>query len=315
MVSGRRLAAGLLLLYLGVHGSVSAEGQVRGLSGPGLGAAEDAQTSGGAPYQLYQNVRYAGTDGPQRMDVYCPSNSTTSRPGVLIIHGGGWAIGDKADPRERQFAELMVDEGYVAVSINYTMTTYEGKVWASPRIKGSWPQNIYDCKSALRWMKKNARRLNLDPDRIAVMGGSAGGHLALLTGLSAGDAQLNAGGEYTDQDNTVRCIVDFYGIPDVRRWGGSAFIDVSEKEHPEVWALASPVTHLSEATPPILIVHGTKDSTVKIGLSEEFVEILKGRKLVYQYVPIEGAGHSFTLTSTSVDLRPVVRAFLKKYLR
>ncbi|MGE4488375.1 MAG: alpha/beta hydrolase fold domain-containing protein [Kiritimatiellales bacterium] len=269
------------------------------------------ETSGGTPYQLYTDVSYVGTAGPQRMDVYCPSNSTAARPGVLIIHGGGWSMGDKADVREVQFAEFMVDEGYVAVSINYLLAVNQNNVL----VESSWPQNIYDCKSALRWMRKNADMLGLDPNRIAVMGGSAGGHLSLLTGLSAGDAELNAGGEYTDQDNTVRCIVDFYGIPDVREWGGSAFIDVSQEEAPEVWAQASPVTHLSDAAPPILIVHGTADDTVNIALSEEFVGILTARNLTYQYLPIEGAGHSFTLTSTSVDLRPVVRAFLNEYLR
>lgn len=269
------------------------------------------ETSGGMPYQLYTNVSYVGTAGPQLMDVYCPSNSTAARPGVLIIHGGGWSMGDKADAREVQFAEFMVDEGYVAVSINYLLAVNQNNVL----VESSWPQNIYDCKSALRWMRKNADMLGLDPARIAVMGGSAGGHLSLLTGLSAGDAELNAGGEYTDQDNTVRCIVDFYGIPDVREWGGSAFIDVSQEEAPEIWAQASPVTHLSDAAPPILIVHGTADATVDISLSEEFVGILAARNLTYQYLPIAGAGHSFTLTSTSVDLRPVVRAFLNEYLR
>jgi acetyl esterase/lipase len=246
------------------------------------------------------------------LDLYLPKKmSAEARPAVLIIHGGGWAIGDKADARERQFAELMMDEGYVAISINYTMTAYEGAVWKSKRLKGAWPQNICDCKNALAWMVKNAGELSVDTNRLAVMGGSAGGHLALLTGLSNGKTEF---GDGCFGGGTVRCIIDFYGIPDVRRWGGKAFIDEPEAEHPEIWALASPVEHLTEDSPPILIVHGTEDPTVNVGLSEEFVGILKARGLPHQYVVVKGARHSFGLLLPEMDLRPVVRDFLNENL-
>ncbi|MEI8206440.1 MAG: alpha/beta hydrolase [Kiritimatiellales bacterium] len=272
---------------------------------------ESRKTSNGTNYKLYSNASYSGAEQNQLMDVYLPNNSkSTPCPAVLIIHGGGWTGGDKADPRERAFAEFMIDEGYAAVSVNYTLTTFEGAAWKSKRLKGSWPQNIYDCKSALRWMKKNADELGIDQNRIAVIGGSAGGHLALLTGLSAENETLNSGGSFLDQNNSVRCIIDFYGIPDVRRWGGGSFIDESRQEHPEIWALASPVEHLSKKSPPILIVHGTADATVKIDLSNEFVEILKAKSLPHQYVVIENAPHSFGLQPSQMNLRPVVKQFL-----
>ncbi len=270
------------------------------------------KTASGHEYSKVSDLRYAGGDGAQLMDLYLPRKpSAAARPAVLLIHGGGWAVGDKADKREKQFAEFMVDEGYAAVSINYTMTAYEDKPFSSPRIAGCWPQVIVDCKSAVAWMVEHAGELGIDPDRIAVMGGSAGGHLALLTGLSNGIAEF---GDGCFGGGTVRCIVDFYGIPDVRRWGGKAFIDEPEKEHPEIWALASPVEHLSENSPPILIVHGTEDPTVNIKLSDEFAGILKARGLPHQYVVVEGARHSFGLILPEMDLRPVVRDFLKENL-
>jgi acetyl esterase/lipase len=303
------MAAGAAVLLAVCGHALSAE--INGSLTNFLNGADRQVTKRGTAYHFVSDIRYAGTDGPQLLDLYLPPDSgCEARPAVLIIHGGGWAKGDKAEWREKEFAELMMDEGYVAVSINYTLTTYAGAVWASPRLKGGWPQNIYDCKSALRWLKKNAGELGVDSDRIAVMGGSAGGHLSLLTGLSADDQELNSGGEYLARDNSVRCIVDFYGIPDVRRWGGWAFIDEKEEEHPEIWAKASPVEYLSENSPPILIVHGTEDKTVNIGLSDEFVGILTAKGLPFQYVKVDGAGHSFGLHPKQQDVTDIVRSFL-----
>jgi acetyl esterase/lipase len=282
---------------------------------PVCGNGELNKTRVGTEYRLYRDLSYSGSENEQKLDLYLPTGTQFGlRPAVLIIHGGGWAKGDKAAAREREFATFMVDEGYVAVSINYTLTAYEGEVWKSKRLKGAWPQNIHDCKSALRWMKKNADAIGIDPERIAVMGGSAGGHLALLTGLSARSEELNRSGGYLEQNNAVRCIIDFYGIPDIRRWGGGAFIDESQQDHPEVWALASPVEHLSKESPPILIVHGTADPTVNIKLSDEFAGILKDKGISHRYVVVENAVHTFGLNPSQMDLRPAVRQFLRENL-
>ncbi len=276
-----------------------------------LGEYEIRFYESGVEYHLYKDVPYLGDKRDERLDVYSPvSTISHPRPAVLIIHGGGWATGSRSGQRELDFVRFAVEQGYVAVSISYKLTEYEGKPWSSKKIKGGWPQNIYDCKSALRFMKTGI--VNIDPLRIAVMGGSAGGHMAMLTGLSAQSQELNKGGLYTDKSNDVRCIINFYGIPDVRRWGGDAFIDVSRQEHPEVWALASPVEHISKKMPPILIIHGTADETVKIGLSEEFVAILKEKELPHKYIVVEDAPHSFGLKMEKMDLRPIVGQFLKE---
>jgi acetyl esterase/lipase len=274
------------------------------------------KTPSGAAYKLFSDVPYAPGEGRQRLDVYIPDKppAAKGKPAVLIIHGGGWSKGDKAKGREINFASFMVEQDYVAVSINYTLAPPPGDT-SNPGKKGAWPQNIYDCKSALRWMKKNAEVLGIDPGRIAVMGGSAGGHLALLTGLSAQSAELNQGGHHTEQDNSVRCIIDFYGVPDVRRWGGNFFIDEKPMEkYPEIWALASPVTHLAADSPPIMVVHGTADPLVKIELSDEFVEILKAKGVTHEYIVIKDAVHMFALNPPQMDLAPAVGAFLKKHL-
>lgn len=282
---------------------------------PLAGTPTRLATSEGNPYDLHRDLPYTGANGDRPMDLYLPiREGNTPRPALLIIHGGGWSGGDKADRRQVDFATFAVDQGYVAASINYTLTRPAGKPNPSDKRKGAWPTNIADCKSALRWLKAHRTTLGIDPGKIAVIGGSAGGHLSLLTGLSANSAELNRLGAYTDQDNSVACIIDFYGIPDVRRWGGASFIDTPLKQDPEAWALASPVTHLTKDSPPILIVHGTADAMVDIRLSDEFVAILKEKGARHEYVVIPEGKHSFALTPPQRDLRPVLRAFLGRWL-
>lgn len=281
---------------------------------PALGTPSEQRTQAGTPYRLFRDVPYPAASGDQRMDVYLPSSGNgRPRPAMLIIHGGGWSKGDKGDKREVEFATFMIDDGYAAASINYTLVRYEGGSSKGRKVRGAWPQNITDCKSALRWMRKHAAILGIDPARIGVMGGSAGGHLALLTGLSSGCAELNQGGGNTGQDASARCIIDFYGIPDVRRWH-APFLDESKEANPALWALASPVTHLAPASPPILIIHGTKDQTVPLALSDEFAAILKDKGVRHQYVIVPDGVHSFALCPPQQDLRPVARAFLKEHL-
>ncbi len=260
-----------------------------------------------------RDVPYLGEDRPQRMDLYLPRGKIDElRPAVLLIHGGGWATGAKDASREQAFGEFIASQGYVAASISYTLAKFEGKPWKSPMVKPGWPDNIHDCKSALRFLRARSEDYGIDPERIAVMGGSAGGHLALLTGLSAGSDELNRGGLYTEESNQVSGIISFYGIPDVRRWGGNAFLGASLEEAPETWALASPVEHLSDTSPPILLIHGDQDATVKIELGQEFADILRERGLDHQFVIIAGAPHSFALDVGDTDLRPVVGAFLSR---
>ena len=151
-------------------------------------------------------------------------------------------------------------------------------------------------------------------NRSARAGGSADGHLALLTGLSSTHDELNSGGLYSYEDNSVRCIINFYGIPDVRVWGGNSFIDESRTEAPEVWAMASPIEHLNSSSPPIFVTHGTEDATVDVSQSDSLVEALQSYGVAHVYYRLEGAVHSYGLQPPEMDLRPVLEAFLKEHL-
>jgi len=102
--------------------------------------------------------------------------------------------------------------------------------------------------------------------------------------------------------------------PDIRKWGGEAFIDVDRIVHAHQWELASPVTHLSHSSPPVLIIHGDKDKTVKIQQSLDFIKKLKNMSIIYEFVRVKEGVHSFDLQPPQMDLRPVVLKFLSKNL-
>ena len=280
-----------------------------------LGTGEPLTTASGLGCTAYRDLPYPCTNNSLRLDVYRPASATEApRPAVLLIHGGGWAFGDKGDAGQLRNALFAVEEGYVAVSLNYTLTLFAGGSIRGSKLKAAWPNNIFDCKSALRWMKKNAEALGIDPNRIAVWGGSAGGHLALLTGLSAHSEPLNKGGGLKDQDNSVRCIIDFFGAPDLREFPVYSLLDDADMDNKEVLSLASPIEHLSSDSPPILIVHGSADEQVEQSLSDAFVEELKRRGIPHEYLPLENVGHGFGLMAGKRDLRPILQAFLKKHL-
>ena len=213
-----------------------------------------------------------------------------------------------------EFATFAIDEGYAAVSVNYTLTRFVGGTPRGSKIRGAWPDNLYDCKSALRWMKKMSPVIGLDPTRIAVCGGSAGGHLALLCGLSSSCAELNRNGGSLEEDNSVRCVIDFYGIPDVRKFETYSLMQDADRVDSRVLALASPVEHCTKESPPVLVIHGGADEDVETSLSEEFVSVMRAREAPHVFKVLPGAGHGFGLQPPEEDLRPLVSSFLRKHL-
>ena len=271
------------------------------------------QTRDGDKYYLYANVPYLGQDREEKIDIYIPfekPQSLSGYPAVLNIHGGGWHEGHKARKITKTCAEALVEKGYAVFCPDYLLATKEKK---------AWPQNIFDCKSALRYIRKVASLYQIDPENIAALGNSAGGHLAMLVAFSADNEQLNAGGFYKQYSSKVNCVVNIYGIADVRKFGSSNFIDGSYKDNPKAYELASPVTHLSKNTPPVLTIHGDKDSLVPITLSEDLDELLKSNNIEHEFVIVPGGEHAFTLypdsLNSNTDIRPSVINFLDKHLR
>jgi acetyl esterase/lipase len=278
-----------------------------------LGEAESRRTENGNAFRFYKDVHYPGSRGDQLADLYVPE-AGVAVPAILLIHGGGWAGGDKGGEGMVEFAMFAVDQGYAAVSVNYTLTKFAGGTPRGSKIRGAWPDNLYDCKSALRWMRRISSAIGIDQSRIGVCGGSAGGHLALLCGLSSSCAELNQNGGALEEDGSVRCVVDFYGIPDVRKFETYSLMQEADRGDARALALASPVEHVSKESPPVLVVHGAADSDVELSLSEEFVSAMRSRGAPHVFKVLPGAGHGFGLRSSGEDLRPLVAGFLRKHL-
>ena len=258
--------------------------------------------------RVERDVAYLGPDRREKADLYLPADRPEGlkRPAVVIIHGGGWTRGDKGAAREVNIGTTLALHGYVGLSVNYALST-DGRT--------TWPQNLHDCKTAVRWLRKNADRLGIDPDHVGVIGGSAGGHLAAMLAVTGPRDGLDPAGPYGDVSCRVQCAVDMYGPADLLRSSDLAMLGATRAEAPELYHAASPVSYADKNDPPILILHGSADKTVKLAQSETFAAALKAAGAGHEFVVIPGAPHSFHLQPKERDLRPLVLDFFDRHLK
>ncbi len=239
---------------------------------------------------IQKDVTYCAPDGvPQKMDLYFPKVSDGKpAPVVVYVHGGAWQAGDKTGGVGLGDMSLLTLRGYLFVSINYRL---------APRWK--WPAQIQDSKCAIRFLRAQAKSYNLDPDRIGAMGGSAGGHLVALLGVTDRSAGFDVG-EYLDQSSRVQAVVDLYGPADLTvkhftETQASILRGVFGVQAPgdPVLAKASPVTYVSKDDPPFLILQGDKDTTVPPSQSQELYDRLQAGGVTATLVMVKNAGHGF----------------------
>jgi len=231
--------------------------------------------------QRFSDFSFLGVGRSEKCDVYIPSGEwKNNRPAVLFIHGGGFKIGDKAEFRTASVCADLARAGYVAVSCNYILSTKEKP--------GAWPQNIADCREAVRWMRKNARDLGINPQRIAVAGGSAGGYLALMVGLTDEKPELGGDPKATISSK-VSAVIDMYGVTSCGSHGKETIIDPSA----DADKIFSPISYVSSKSVPMMILHGTADKTVDIKESKNLEQVLIKNKVDYNFVEVEEGVHSF----------------------
>jgi acetyl esterase/lipase len=271
-----------------------------------------AVAAGAENVRIEKDVAYLGPDRQEKGDLYLPAEVKPGVrcPAVVIIHGGGWSGGVKGAAREINIGTTLASHGYVGFSIEYVLAN---------KGKPTWPQNLYDCKTAVRWLRKNADRLNIDPAHIGAIGGSAGGHLTAMLAVTGPEAGLDPKGPYGEYSCQIQAAVDLYGPADLMTWPpgskGIGMLPGTRAEEPELYKLASPGTHADKNDPPILILHGTADKTVDVAQSIELAEVLRRAGTPHELIIVEGAPHTFHLQPKQRDLRPVVLEFFDRYLR
>lgn len=259
----------------------------------------------GEEVRVELNVDYLGPNRKEQADLYLPATAGPGErfPAVVIIHGGGWTGGDKHAAREINIGTTLALHGYVGMSINYQLATKDST-------EPAWPQNLFDCKTAVRWLRTNADKLQVDPDRIGAIGGSAGGHLASMLAVTGPELDPPGAGPCA-----IRCAVDLYGP---MLWFQNRNLSMFRKtraEAPELYRQASPLAHVDRSDPPILILHGDADTTVPVADSEAFAAALEQAGVEHELRIIPGAPHTFHLQPAQQDLRPVVLSFFDKHLK
>lgn len=244
-----------------------------------------------------------------RLDVWHHRDPTERAPVLLWVHGGGWAVGHKAQQALPMITH-MTAQGWVCVSPNYRL---------SPRAK--WPQHIVDVKRAIAWTRANIAEYGGDPDFILISGGSAGGHLCALAALTPNDPEWQPG--FEEADTTLQGCVAFYGVYDftnrlgtrsrMEDWGFRRFLEqqlvgVTRAEHPDAYAKASPLDQVGDHAPPFLVIHGSHDLLAPVADAREFASRLRGASTApVAYAELPGAQHAFDVFH-SLRATHVVRA-------
>lgn len=248
------------------------------------------------------------------LDVHYLKDANGIRPALVVIHGGGWTNLDK--DYLTWLAKDAAKRGYVVFNINYRLAG-----------QAKYPAAVEDCQAAMQWVRANAKRYNVDPNRVGVFGESAGGHLACMVGLLDSRDKTMPG-----ISSRATCVVDFYGVTDLtpaelpkeKYSEAETFVAICEyflgKKHseaPELFAQASPLTHVTKDACPFIAIHGDADPIVPYEQSVQLVEKLKaaGVEAVLHTVKEGKHGPSFGNVAGRDAAYEAMWRFLSKHLK
>ena len=300
-----------ILLNLAIQAREELGDSLTKMDGKGKREPGDIRPKLPAGVKTIRNLEYCNNDGKRviLLDLYLPTiEAKKPLPVVMWIHGGGWSKGSK----ENCPLIWLAAEGYAVASIEYRLVP-----------EATWPTQIDDCRVALRWLRTNAVKFNLDPERIAASGGSAGGHLAALLGTADAPKQENV-------SSRVQAVAEWYGpsdllaMPnnqpapdktdaDLAKTNGARMLGGIVKDRPEIAKQASAIFHVSKDDPPFLIIHGDKDPQVPLAQSEKLHAQLKETGVPSTLHIVKDGGHGGKGFDTP-ELRTLVLEFFKKNL-
>ena len=295
------------LLWAGLTAMVSASGAAWGQLSPSATWAAASQSK----YQIFPNVTYlVESNYEDKLDVYQRKDTPGPQPTLIYIHGGGWTGGTK----EAAFMSVMpwLEMGWNVVNVEYRLA----------RVAPA-PAAVEDCLCALKWVVSHANEYHVDPSKIVVSGDSAGGHLALMTGMTSDEAGLDR--ECPASSGSVRlpkvaAIVDWYGITDVvdllagenRKsyavaWLGSAL------NRDEIARRVSPLTYVRAGLPPIIAIQGDADPTVPYSHSLRLRDALNKVGVPNELVTVPGGKHGQFTAAERIRIYDSIEQFLKKH--
>ena len=251
-----------------------------------------------------------GGDVELKLDLYAPKAPDRACPAVVLLHGGGWYMGSKEEFRAT--AVYLAQRGYVAVTVSYRLAP-----------KNRFPAQIEDARCAVRWLRANAGKYNIDKDHVGAMGGSAGAHLALLLGMTGPNEAMGNGGN-AEQSSRVQAVVNWMGPTDLASTDWPAvtnkmiedLIGSDRKKSADAYKSASPLTYARKGVAPVLTFHGTKDSLVPYDQAKRLDAALREAGVESHLETLEGKGHGVGLTADDVTRMLSTSAdFFDKHLK
>lgn len=266
--------------------------------------------------KVEKDVTYGIAEGVAlKMDIYYPLSATGAVPALAYVHGGGWIGGDKALGAGTYDVAELVSRGYLVAAINYRL---------APQYK--FPAQIEDVKCAIRFLRAKAATYGIDPARIGVWGGSAGGHLVALLGTTDSSAGLEGSSGFDEQSSRVQAVVDMFGPADLAVTFEGNKSDLLQRvfgtnDHKsDIVKRASPVTYVTADDPPFLILHGDKDALVPLSQSQILYDRLIATGVPATLVIVKNAGHGFVPTGgtpspSRAELARMMADFFDKHLK
>ena len=275
---------------------------------------------------IIRDVEYGKGGGhPLLLDIVRPKDTPKDpMPAIVLIHGGGWSGGSKDSGIEAMTAAAQ--KGYFGATIDYRLSG-----------EAPFPAQIEDCKCAIRWARAHAKEYNIDPDRIGVWGGSAGGHLVALLGTSGGVKYLEGKGGWEEYSSRVQAVCDYFGPSDLLKFVEDAekgilppgyeqilgklgsgddilskFVGGPANEKKDVCRRASPITYVTKDDAPFLICHGDQDPLVPLDQSTLLDKALKKAGVESTLIVVKGGGHGWT---NHPEVDKAVADFFEKHLK
>jgi acetyl esterase/lipase len=258
---------------------------------------------------VHSNITYGVAGGETLLlDVFEPANNTGQpRPAIVLVHGGGWTGFDKSTMQP--LARFLALAGFVAVPVNYRLFHDDAT---------RWPAQLDDVQRAVRWVRANSAKYNIDPAHIGAYGHSAGAQIATLLGMM--ETRDNSDVTLAKYSSKVQAVVDASGPTDFTKDTDddakpflTNFLGADFATHPAVWRDASPLFHVAKSNAPILIIHGTHDEMVPISQAEELNDALTKAGATVKFLRLD-SDHMFHEPGPHRQLVLETQAFFDRYL-